>query len=100
MIDKNKELPEPWYWTDQDLSYQLQKELSQDHSLKFKKTKTLARREDNDDVLFELDNGEFAIVHLTWQSKAHESSDWPTMKKFKDWTEVAEKIAMDAADFQ
>ena len=44
------ELPEPWYWTDQDLSDQLYSELISGHILYGKKAKSLARRGDKDDV--------------------------------------------------
>ncbi|MDR6405990.1 hypothetical protein J2W57_002964 [Chryseobacterium ginsenosidimutans] len=48
---KTLEIPEPWYWTNENLSDQLQIELNKDHILKGKIVKTVARRQDNDDIL-------------------------------------------------
>ena len=98
--DKTIELPEPWYWTDQDLGGQLQTELSDDHQLKNKIVKTIARRQDRDDVLFELDDNKFAVVHLTWQRTAHSDTRWPTTKFFNDWQDVYNNcILTDSCDF-
>ena len=95
------ELPEPWYWTYHDLSNQLQIELSDDHQLKSKKVKTIARRQDCDDVLFELEDGKFALVHLTWRQTAHTDNQWPSTKIFNSWNEVyVNRILPDAKDFQ
>lgn len=41
----------PWYETDQDLTKQLKIEIDSNHVLADKKVKTIARRDDNDDVL-------------------------------------------------
>lgn len=99
IIDKTKPLPEPWYWTDQDLTKQLRKEISFTHVLFFRKTKTIARREDCDDVLFELRNHKFAVVHLTWQQFPHTDRKWPQATIYKNWQDVYEKcILIDNAD--
>jgi hypothetical protein len=50
---KTLEIPEPWYWTNENLSDQLQIELNKDHILKGKIVKTVARRQDNDDILID-----------------------------------------------
>ncbi len=99
-IDTSTPLPEPWYWTDHDLTKQLQVELSDDHLLKSRQVKTQARRQDNDDVLFELEDGSFAIVHLTWQQKAHDSPAWPRTDLYDSWEKVLAIILGDAEDFE
>lgn len=100
MLDKQAELPEPWYWTEQDLSKQLKIEVSSDHLLKNKRVKTIARRQDNDDVLFELERGEFAVVHLTWKTTAHDNPKWPTTTLYSTWKDVSAMILKDAAEFE
>ncbi len=46
-------------------------EMSVKHDLVEKLSHAIATCENNDDVLFELINGDYAIVHLTWNG--HES---------------------------
>ena len=84
-LDKNIELPEPWYWTDQNLTSQLEKEMSKDHVLYGREVSTLARRQDNDDVLFLIDNKVFAVVHLTWNNNPHSDGHWPKVKLYDTW---------------
>lgn len=100
MPEKPTELPEPWYWTETDFSEQLQIELSPDSFLKNKPVKTIAKRQDNDDVLFETLDGKFVIVHLTWRKRAHEDTRWPTTKIYDTWQDVENKILKDAKDFE
>ncbi len=100
-IDTSIELPEPWYWTEQDLTDQLEKEISSSHVLYGKAVKTLARRQDNDDVLFLIDNGNFAIVHLTWRTQRHVDNRWPTTQLFDNWEDLFQKrILKDKEDFE
>ena len=100
-LDQTIELPEPWYWTDQDLSRQLDIEISIDHTLKNKSVKTIARRQDKDDVLFQISDGKYAVVHLTWQQYPHSDKRWPTTVIFNTWDDVYQnRILSDAADFK
>jgi len=94
---KETELPEPWYWTDDDLLQQLRKEIGLNHNLRGGILKTLARRQDNDDVLFQLDNEKFVIVHLIWNESF--DSKWPRFKIFGNWSETFDQILRDAEDF-
>ena len=57
----------PWHSAEVDLTGQLHKEIGEKHILYNKSVKTIARRQDNDDVLFEVDGADFryATVHLT-----------------------------------
>lgn len=99
-MEKISELPEPWYWTIQDLSQQLETELNQDHILKGKRTKTVARRQDNDDVLFEIENGKYAVIHLTWLKFAHKNTLFPITEIYTNWQDVFEnRILIDGKDF-
>lgn len=58
--DTSIELPEPWFWTNDDMSVQLKWEVGKRHVLYGKNVRTLARRYDQDDFLFALDGGTFA----------------------------------------
>jgi hypothetical protein len=100
-INKSKELPEPWYWTEQDLTDQLEREIGKTHVLHGKTTKTLARRQDNDDVLFLVDNEKFAVVHLTWASQRQTDNRWPTTQLFDNWDDLYHKrILKDKEEFE
>lgn len=88
----------PWYATEVELSHQLQKELKPGHVLYGKQVRTLARRQDNDDVLFEVDDAafRFAVVHLTWSQKPCSGIGYPRTETFQSWQEVYEyRIAED-----
>jgi hypothetical protein len=83
-------LPAPWQWDDTtDLSKELTIEVSKKHVLHGARVKTIARRQDMDDVLFEVDNREYkyAVVHLTWLHH-EERNPWPLTRLYKDWNDV------------
>jgi len=84
---------EPWCAFDKDFSIQLHRELSADHVLYGAVVRTIAHREDNDDVLFEVTDREyqFAKVHLTWQGMQPDAR-WPRTTFYKDWNEVYENV--------
>lgn len=71
-----------------ELEAQLERELGPDHPLHRVGARAIARRQDNDDVLFALDAGpaEFAVVHLTW-ARDHADTGWP---KFELYDTLAE----------
>jgi hypothetical protein len=88
----------PWHADDIDLTVQLQREINKHHILYGKSVKTIARRQDNDDVLFEVNDTDFkyAMVHLTWAQKTLDDSKYPTTKTYKDWQDVYEnRITID-----
>ena len=100
-FNKSTVLPEPWYWTEQDLTNQLEREIGKTHILYGKTTKTLARRQDNDDVLFLVDNEKFAVVHLTWTSQRQTDNRWPRTQLFDNWDELYQKtILKDKEEFE
>jgi hypothetical protein len=82
----------PWHSDDTDLTVQLHREINTKHILYGKPLKTIARRQDNDDVLFEVDNADFkfAMVHLTWAQKTLDDSKYPRTETYKTWQEVYE----------
>jgi hypothetical protein len=81
---------------------ELQRELSAGHPLFGLPVKTLARRQDCDDVLFALQDGtgRVAVVHLTWTHSPPERPPWPGTTLFQSleiW--AAEGMRLDAAEF-
>ncbi|WP_113652765.1 hypothetical protein [Pedobacter namyangjuensis] len=101
-FNQTEALPEPWYWTDQNLNDQLASELSPGHILYGKKVRTLARREDNDDVLFNVMNAEFtfAVVHLTWSENTDEGGKWPIVEIYNNWNQLYEnRIQIDHENY-
>jgi|EndMetStandDraft_4_1072995.scaffolds.fasta_scaffold176510_2 hypothetical protein len=83
-------LPVPWHWDDTDLTTQLRRELPLDHKLVFKKVRSIGRRQDNDDVLFEIedDHYKYAVVHLTWAQNRLKDNSYPTTEFYEDWDDV------------
>lgn len=95
-----RELPEPWHWITTDFASELYCELPNEHVLVGKSLKSIARRQDMDDVLFEIANTDFeyAVVHLTWQKET--TNPWPISKLYRNWSDVYEnKILPDSLDF-
>lgn len=68
----------PWQPIDREderngLFAELQREVDSTHPLKGLAATAVARRQDNDDVLFILADGRLAVVHLTWRGKQDRS---------------------------
>ena len=70
---------------------ELARELGPGHPLHGKRVRALGRRQDCDDVLFELlDSGECAVVHLTWTSSPPEQdSRWPGTSIFSSLAAIS-----------
>ena len=72
------------------------------HILASKILKSVARRQDNDDALFELDNDvyKYAVVHLTWTQKRLADSRYPFTDVYKDWNDLyVKRILKDKEDW-
>jgi hypothetical protein len=98
----------PWHPVGNDsaqvagMERELNRELSAGHPLFALPVKTLARRQDCDDVLFALQDGtgRVAVVHLTWTQSPPEGPPWPRttlFPSFEIW--AAEGMRTDAAEF-
>jgi hypothetical protein len=69
---------------------ELERELNEAHPLFGLSAVALARRHDQDDVLFEIDEGRVAEVHLTWRSGRESDPRWPSTKIYESvfaWVE-------------
>lgn len=62
------------------LKEELEKELHPKHQLFGENIDVIAKRQDKDDILVELENGQMAVVHLTWSGR-QERGSFP-------WTEM------------
>jgi hypothetical protein len=82
----------PWRAADTPLEEQLRREVPRGHVLYGLSARAVARRQDNDDVLFELFGADllagFALVHLDWRSRPGRFTEWPhtvPFPTFDDW---------------
>jgi hypothetical protein len=87
---------EPWMPIERSeereaIQTELHSELSASHSLFGLSVVALARRCDQDDVLFELADGRVAEVHLTWSRKPERDPHWPRTTIFASATVWAEE---------
>jgi short-subunit dehydrogenase len=99
------EFKEPWHPTnssDDGLKDQLHKELSKRHVLFGKKVRPIARRQDCDDVLFDVTNSDhkYAIVHLTWSMKEVSDPHFPRTQLIRDELELRQIIEGQIAEWQ
>ena len=80
------------------LREELRRETSPEHPLFERVLVAVARREDNDDVLFQAQTAEFAyaVVHLTWSANPELSSDWPWWTPIPNDNALIELMERDA----
>jgi hypothetical protein len=83
---KNLELPKNWVAASDPVeAAKLEEELIREaplgHLLYGLKARVIARHEYMDDVLFQLGDGTYAEVHLTWLLETN--PDWPTTEMIK-----------------
>lgn len=91
---------EPWFISnDPRLAVELGRELPSGHVLADLPVTVRARRQDRDDVLFEIPDGSgrFAQVHLTYRSES--DPRWPTTTVFPNEAEGLTRMAADHVDF-
>ena len=83
-LDKNNwKNNEDWELLDDNNTYffkELTNELTENHLLYNRVTKAIMRRFSQDDVLYLLEDGTYAIVHLTYSKDNLQG--WPKYKKF------------------
>ena len=78
---------------DSRLADELAREVGEGHPLAGRSAVAIARREDQDDVLFWLPAGPtlLAVVHLTWASRRERSPDWPSTTLYESVAEWVER---------
>lgn len=73
------------------LGAQLVREVGPRHMLFGLPARLIARRQDNDDCLFALEDGRVAHVHLTWRKSRESDPRWPAAILYdtlEHWTEA------------
>ena len=95
----------PWHPTDQPLHVELAREVSKRHQLFGIEARSVARRQDCDDVLFELFGNDapagFAVVRLTWSGRPDQFPTFPSTDlyaTFADW--VTNRMVPDAEEWE
>ena len=84
----------------QALMDELKLELPENHLLKVKKIELIARKTNNDDIVLELENGNIAVVHLTWKSK-REIDGYPITRIYKNKIDLwKQEIKSDINEFK
>jgi hypothetical protein len=85
---------EPWILLNderrQAVERQLVRELPAGHVIAGKSKRAVATRTDRDDVLFELFDGGYAVVHLSWSGRTQKDTQWPATQLFaslEEWRE-------------
>jgi hypothetical protein len=100
-IEMSSELPHqlrtlewlpPWQATETDFGAELRREASPGHPLYQVEAVAVARRVDQDDVLFWLPAGptHLGFVHLTYPARRERPRDWPSTQLYStvsDWVE-------------
>jgi hypothetical protein len=81
---------EPWWSVDEinEFHKELERETTKGHVLHGISTKCIARRQDQDDFLFQLTDGSgrFVVVHLTWSEERDPAWPWAELyNDFNDW---------------
>lgn len=83
------------------IAERLKKDLPNGHVLSGLELKAVAKRIDQDDVLFEVFGGDqpLAVVHITW--KRETDPQWPSTRFFQNWDEwIDQAMRPDHADSQ
>ncbi len=105
MIEKLR-IEEPWYPLDskkvqEGLERELRVEVIRGHPLYNVSVTAIARRYDQDDVLYWINEGEesFAIVHLTYRGKSEVSPEWPRTALFANADKLQKQLDAEREDF-
>jgi hypothetical protein len=82
------------------LSHELRSELCPQHILFGVPARPIGRRQDCDDVLFELLDGScrLAVVHLTYAQRPEPDPRWPEAEVFENWTDFETRRMRAEAD--
>ena len=91
------ELLTPWEPTDPESSDRFEDEyaaeIGKGHPLNGVPVKAIARRMDQDDILFRLLRHlcEYAVVHLTWSGREEVDPRWPAFEIYADAPDLMER---------
>ena len=84
----------PWLRCDEDRNRQflaeLDRELHPGHLLFGRAVRAVMARIDRDDVLFELNHGTLAVVHLTWARER--DPRWPSTRIYTSYDQFVQEV--------
>jgi len=88
---------EPWFVPGAEAELARELGLNLRHPLHSLKAHAIARRQDRDDVLFEINDHGFklAVVHLTWRQGTETNPKWPATALFASWYQWIESMKRD-----
>jgi hypothetical protein len=96
----------PWHpleggTPDDGMVRELRREICNRHVLHGVPVRPVGRRQDCDDVLFELldGSGRFAVVHLTYAMHRESDPRWPDTTLFESWQQFERRMRDDHADW-
>jgi hypothetical protein len=94
----NTEFEKPWLFIESDvernhLIEELEKEINPNHVLYGKKSIPIAKREDDDDVIFKISDGSYALVHLTWSGKQEKDERFPFTEIFSSLKNLLNEVS-------
>lgn len=89
----------PWYSVEDEavragLERQLVREVGPRHVLYKLPARLIARRQDNDDCLFALEDGRVAYVHLTWRNGQEKDPRWPAAMIYDSLAQWSERVML------
>ena len=74
------------------LERELQREIAPGHPLYGRSAKAVARCHRCDDALFDLEDGQFAQVHLSYPKQAPDRPPYPKTTELRDWARACEAV--------
>ncbi len=72
----------------QQLENELRVEINNGHLLYNKNVSAIIRRYDCDDVVYQLSDNSYALVHLTWSGKIESNSKFPSTSIYKTLADI------------
>jgi hypothetical protein len=82
------------------LAQRLGTETAEGHPLFAAAVTTVARCTACDDVLYDLGDSRFAVVHLTWTDAAPDSPPWPKSTVYASWEDAEKAILAHEPDWE
>ena len=74
------------------LEAELAREVATSHPLSGLRASAVAACSHCDDVIYELPDGGYAVVHLSWPKSAPDRPPWPVHKRVADWAALMSYI--------
>ena len=94
----NIEFEKPWVFIESDIERnrlieEIEKEINSNHVLYGRKSIPIAIKEDDDDVIFKISDGSYALVHLTWSGKQEKDERFPFTEIFSNLKDLLNEVS-------